>query len=321
MEGDLTFEQRRALLPQHPISLPRGYTLKTEVGDAYFEAVCEWIAMHISGLCWTGPSDVGKTTVLRESMRRLQPVFPRHAFTWISGEQMGAGVDTQDKFMRMCLEQAKKSGKSSGTDSLCKRLTNYLIQLCMDRYGRTCVLFIDEAQRLRGLHFDFLRNVWNRMDWEGFELLCFSLGNDSLRADKDFQLQTYREDNAARFFAKYSRFQGVTSQEALQSILVQYDEELFFPNPLQPYTRFFAKEAFDQGWRLGAEASILFNALNEVNARRISRDHFAGHEMRIVTRAVHSVLMDALQSDSFLPRTGEIDWKSALSRYRDLEPA
>lgn len=317
MNYDLSLRGRMTLQRNHPISVFNGYTARTDVADTYFDSICEWIELLKSGYSWVGPTKVGKSRCVHDCIDRLRREFPNHAFAYISGERDG-DRDSQDRFLRACLEQTKKSSRGGG-DSLCARFTHFLISQARDAGGNTCVLFVDEMQALRSTQLNFLRNVWNRMAIEGYALLVYPIGNEDLLANAELESDAGKQDNVGRFFVKFARFQGVTNADSLFRILEQFDKTLWFPTPNWPFTRFFAEHAFDRGWRLTEETSLIFDAAKAARGLTALPDNFTGFGMGWITGAIHATLKDALLDPDSHPGAVPIDWRGTFERHARKE--
>lgn len=313
MKTDLTLTGRRRASSSHPVFMHEGYLLETDASDAYFEMVSEWVELLKSGLCVTGGSLMGKTRCVKSVMQRLRQEYPSTGLALLSGE-LDSGRDSEDRFLKVCLEQVGRSSRGYA-ESVCGRLTHHFIAECQNVGGRVMALFIDEAQALRSAQLNFIRNVWNRMSLEGYALLVFLIGNSSLKDMAGLAHLSGRQDNIGRFFVKFSTFDGVRTVESLERILRQYDDSLWFPTADWPFSRYFAQESYDEGWRLEHEAGPLLGALKEAQGLSVLPHTFAGFCMGPIVKSIHAMFKDALYDSSFHPGKQQIAWLDILERH------
>lgn len=315
MATDLSLESRRRDNRRHPMMQQDGYWLETDVAAEYFDTLCEWIELLKSGLCWTGDSQVGKSTCIKNIARRIRDEYPDVAVTLISGER-SCNRPNQDRFLKNCLEQTRRTSVGRG-ESLCARMTNHLINECGAVRGRIMVLFLDEGQAFLPEEYDALRSVWNRMNMQGYALLVYTVGNDELLANASREDVSGRHGNVGRFFVKFSNFNGITSEGSLSRILEQFDTGLTYPNAQWPYTRYFAQAAFDKQWRLADESTGLHRALLRMKGATAPSSDFTGWCMGPLLKSVHAMLKDALLTEGYDPSRTPVDWHEILERHAE----
>lgn len=105
------------------------------------------------------------------------------------------------------------------------------------------------------------------------------------------------------------------SGAAHAAILPQYDQ-LFYPTPDMPFSRYFAREAYDAiGWRMQFEVDSLWAALSEYSGVASETDLKRGYSMEWITDPVHFMFKEMLNNDQCHPGAREgLPWLTAIER-------
>lgn len=309
MIEDLAY--RQATQARHPTVRRFGYLLNTTTIDLSKNLLLSWVELGKSGLAFAGASRAGKTTALRAIVAALREAFPHIVFVCLSSETQSA-TDRYERMFTEFMQQLYKDSSVRRRTENCHVFANYLMTLCRDRDASHCVVMMDEAQRLAVHQWEGMAIVWNRLELNEFGMCVFSFGNEELRNRANLiKASAASECIGGRIFVKVLDFDGVRTKDELASILQQYDEQLWFPSPQWPFTRFFAQESYDRGWKLKDETQRYWDALCAYSG---VGEHGAGrgYRMQWITDPIHFVLKDCLNDPQCRPGGKPLRWSTAI---------
>lgn len=310
---NLDLQARRAGQKRHPAFRLHGYMLHTETLAAVKGVISDWVELGKSGMSFAGLSRAGKTYVLLYIAKELHELFPEVVFVYLTAEVQSTADHLNQMFCAF-LGQMHLEVRPRAQAQACSLLANLLLSLCRDRGASDCVILLDEAQKLSTRHWQGMGIVWNRMHIEGVRTMVFPVGNDELHKRADMSTESGYAGVVGRFFVQKMDFDGVRSKEQLAGILPQYDQ-LFYPTPDMPFSRYFAREAYDtMSWRLEQEVDPLWAALSEysgVAQAELTR----GYGMEWITDPVHFMFKEMLNNDDCRPGNKRgLPWSTAIER-------
>jgi hypothetical protein len=192
---------------------------------------------------------------------------------------------------------------------------------CEQMSARRFVLFIDEAQRLSQDDYDFLANIDDGVNLDGFRLFCVFV-NQSDDTNADPKKGRCRIDDmpphiVRRFFMAEHPFRGLVGISETADALGRYDA---IKHEGVPYTAYFAPQAYEGGWRLASEAPKFMAAIEELR-KEAQLNGNSDFPMSIFELAVKRLLVHvAARKESFRGFTQE-EIKEAIKRagYLKLE--
>lgn len=302
---------RRATQARHPTVRRLGYLLNTTAIDLSRSLVLNWVELGKSGLAFAGASRAGKSTAMRAIVAELRTAFPHIVFVCLSSETQSA-TDRYERMFTEFMQQLHKDSSVRRRMDNCNVFANFLMSLCRDKDASHCVVMMDEAQRLAAHQWEGMAIVWNRLELNEFGMCVFSFGNEELRyRAKLIQDGGGPKGIGGRIFVKVLDFDGVRTKDELAAILAQYDERLWFPSPQWPFTRFFARDVFDRGWKLKDETGRFWEALCTYAG---IGDHGPGRgfHMQWITDPIHFVLKDCLNDAQCRPGEKSLRWAKAI---------
>lgn len=309
MMEDLAY--RVAMQARHPTVTRFGYVLETKTIQRADNFLKNWVELGKSGLAFSAPSRMGKTYAIRQLCASVQEQFSHVVCVSVSAETQ-ARTDRFERTYTTLLQQLNKDDTHRQRSKSCDVFANHLLSLCRDASAVHCVVFLDEAQKFSEFQWNALYIALNRLESNDCGMLVYSFGNEELRNRGELFMQSGCQGIEGRFFVKLVDFDGVRTKEELQALLKQYDETLYFPDPLWPFTRYFAQSAYDSGWRLEQEAGAYWSALCEY-AGVPETPSIRGFRMQWITDPIHFVLKDCLvtteKADDAKP-----DWAAAIDQ-------
>ncbi|UUZ76051.1 hypothetical protein LP414_32325 [Polaromonas sp. P1(28)-13] len=126
------------------------------------------------------------------------------------------------------------------------------------------VVFADEAQKLEIEEYEWLREVHDELERNGYRMVTFLIGQPQLKNVKSALKESRQTQIVGRFMIDDIEFHGVRTAEEAASCLLGYDTACY-PNEQWPFTRFFLPQAWSQGLRLVNEAAALWYEFDDAH--------------------------------------------------------
>ena len=287
------------------------YAVFTPAISRFGETIAEWIDNQVPGAYFYGVPRLGKSRAVKFWIERLlQERYDNSLpfFRWIRRHHQQI---SENEFWAELLQSLRNRYWESGKRH--QKLNRLLMQFRTraDRCNTNCiVLMIDEAQTMGPMEWRWLVNLQNLLDDAGYRLTIFSVGSHEL---------TYQHDSfelggdahlTARFMVQSARFHGIRSIAELHYVLRAYDEDSEWPEGTGiSYTRYFAEQAFLDGFRLANCAEFLWSILVDLaphsNRRRITEfpmQHIARTCEFILRQAAKGIPVECLVNDDEMRR-------------------
>jgi len=145
--------------------------------------------------------------------------------------------------------------------SLRTRIVHKLRQVTDTLGDNKVVIFIDEAQHLREIEYEWLRDLHDDLENNDVRLFTFLIGQHQLLAQKAALQAQDKEQIVARFMIEELAFKGLTSEAKCAAVLGAYDTSGEYPaGSGWCYTRFFVPRAYSAGLRLAESAPRVWRA-------------------------------------------------------------
>jgi len=258
-------EANKALDPSgmidHPAFDPNAI-ITTEPINELYQIVRLLILVRETGCCFTAHSGVGKTRALIKIQQALREQLPeivviRHN-TW---NQQVSSIRAFYKHFLTAVGHPELRGE---TFDLRHRLICRLIDMARSSRAPIVVLLIDEANAMRLEDFLFLKDVYNELDKEGVQLITVMMGQDPDFAEVLGILRSRKRlDLISRFARRVVPFRTCSTQKDIRFLLSHYDTARH-PNESGPtWTQHFLPHAWENGFRLGDQASNFLRALEQ----------------------------------------------------------
>lgn len=278
--------------------LEQKYLILTSAIFNFHEIIYDWVVARKSGLYVTGLHRQGKTTAIASVILELRNNLPFVAFLSCIGQRLtNKSKEAFFLYLLSCFNcPALKIGRNVRPDIA---VANFIMVSCAEVGGNQCVLFIDEAQLFSVVHYRYLLELWNILKDRGFILTTILVGQPDLKHLREITGELDHGAVVSRFFVKGHTLTGIKSQKILCNILSQFDSKLFYPAESEwPYSRFFMKEAFDNGWRLEKEGENYWPALCNCSQAKSSDIEASGFRMAWVLDTVHGFFLDCMELDN-----------------------
>jgi hypothetical protein len=257
---------------KHPILVPNGFQIYTKPT----EAVANFILGHIEndhhGASFFGGGGLGKTSA--------QQYLTDHASRWLVDEHRSPiGVATRlimpsgNRRSDGAFYTAITNGlRITNTDRLspCKgkgRLINFVKTRCGQAKQDLMVMFIDNAQRITRAEFDYLADVDEQLTDARLRLfIVFFRQSDASGVDVRDDWSEYPSHMLRRWFMGTHPFSPLVGVAEITHALDRFDRSVCWPTADMPYSRYFAREAFDSGWTLASQAPLMMEVVAKIRA-------------------------------------------------------
>lgn len=248
----------------HPIETRR-YLLGTTEIDKMAQVVTQWIDNRSPGGVIYGKPRLGKSRAIKYLMQVLPAEFdiPMPVFLLNCRQYK---VPNENVFFEDVLKDVGHAIPFSGKPNIKRdRLFKFLLERTEASGQNRIILFIDDAQRLFELHYGWLMDIHNELDRADISMTVLLIGQEELLHQKTAFIQSKKAQIVGRFMVHEYRFSGLKKIDDIQSCLACYDNDSIYPaDSGWSFTRYFMPDAFDDGFRLEACSSDLYDSFKEL---------------------------------------------------------
>ncbi|AOH37571.2 ATP-binding protein [Luteimonas sp. JM171] len=289
---------------EHPIFIPNGYQINTKPTEHLANFILSNIRQGHHGCSVYGGGGLGKTTA--------QQFLTENAGRWLinnkTKQQIGvaarmvmpSGIRRSDRAFWIAMNQRLKLVNSIRMESSLglERLVNFIRTRCGQARQRRMVLFIDNAQRITEAEYQYLEDLDGLVLDENLSLfLVLVRQSDSEGIDVVDDWLERPSHTVRRWFMDTAPFRPLTGIGEITHALSRYDRSVTWPTPDMPFSRYFAKDAFDRGWCLSNEAPVIFDGIRSLR-KEYKLPETDAWPMATFTLVVHSLLADIARDNS-----------------------
>lgn len=253
---------------KHPVDTGK-YLIATNEIDKLCYIVGNWIENRFPGAIIHGRPRLGKTRAIQYLMKVLPneidqniPMFHIRCRTYKSVRESNFFEDILAGVGHASPDLGKPSEKRV-------RLKHFFINAAEKSKQNKIVIFIDDAQKLSAIQYDWLMDIYNELDEYGIVLTTILVGHDELIdrrkkfiKNKDFQI-------VGRFMSDSYQFNGLKDLNDFMVLLEQYDGGTEFPsNSNTSYTQYYFRDYYEKGFRLTNYAEEFFNVFMELQLEK-----------------------------------------------------
>jgi type II secretory pathway predicted ATPase ExeA len=273
----------------------RAFLVKTDSGVQYYLRLKRWLATGNQGAVIYGRPRLGKTSATRWVLGMIQQTYGKVPFVEVpirTQHLQNEGAFFQ--FLSKCCRH-KHYKKGTVADKR-DRLLESLLGRARRSSIRMVILFIDEAQDLEELHYQWLRNISNELDMAGCRLFCLLVGQPELADKRQSLLAEGLEQIVGRFMTESWGFSGLRNSLQLKEVLIGFDNAFYPKVDGKPFVSYFIPQAFEHGFRLEGVSDQLWDEFQKRwNELLIDRPIEIG--MQYVASAITILLNDASAHD------------------------
>jgi len=287
---------------RHLIFTPNGYQFSTKPIETAANFILQGVENDLHGCSLYGGGGLGKSSAVL--------YLTDHCAQWLVDEDeepigvasrfiMPSGIRRSDGafFTAVC-----NGLKISNTDRLSpkrgkERFVNFVKTRCGQARQSLMVMFIDCAQRITRAEYEFLADVDEQLTDAQLRLfLVFVRQSDATGIEVSDDWSDYPSHMVRRWFMATHAFQPLMGTAEVMHALSRYDTEACWPTSDMPFSRYFARNAFDGGWTLAQQAQLLMDG---VNALRLEAGMNAteGWPMQTFTHTVRYLLTNIAGRD------------------------
>lgn len=296
----------------HPIETGK-YLISTNEIDRMYQAVTRWIENRTPGAIIYGRPRLGKTRAISYIINCLPQDFGKN--TPIYHIRCRKYKNPNENFFFEDLLTASGHSISNSGKSIMKRtrLLRFLVERADFSRSNKVIFFIDDAQRLVEINYDWLMDLYNELEHYGITLTTILVGQKELVHQRSAFISGEKYQIVSRFMSQEYQFKGIESLNDLRICLMGYDDYCEYPsNSNWSFTRYFFSEAFARGYRLQHSAEELFQAF--VNLRSESGLSLKAEiPMQYVTLTVEYALRRYGNNGLDLPAIEKIHWEEAIN--------
>ena len=293
----------------HPIETG-SYRIATPAIQSFYELICRCLRYRITGALTYGPPRIGKTRAIEYLRLLLCETHPK--ITTYHAQAEHKPRHAEGPFFANLLEAVGYPEPDSGSNPTKRmRLINKIKESCSRNGSGIVVLFCDEAQRYDENEYEWLRDVHDHLDRIHIRLFTFLVGQQELLSVKTALQHARKTQIVARLMVEELAFHGVRNVGDVATCLAGYDQTCFPRGSDWSFTRFYLPQAVANGYHLGADAALLWNAFSTLHHKHglpgeleIPMDSFA--------RAVEIVLKEGEMRDASNFRPDSALWNLAV---------
>lgn len=256
----------------HPILIPNGYQINTRPTERFANFVRRNISEGFHGCSGWAGGGVGKTSAiiyLTENASRWLLDRDRKVMAVAMRMVMASGIRRSDRAFWASLNDRMGMGASRGMTSAVgmNKVRNLINSRCGQAGVNRLVLFIDNAQRITEAEYEYLEDLDSRILEDGLHLfLVLMRQSDAEGVDVGDDWRDRGSHSIRRWFMATTPFGPLLGIDEVTHALRAYDISAW-PTPETPYSRFFARRAFDNGWRLNGEAALIWEVVNDIRKK------------------------------------------------------
>lgn len=254
--------------PTHPLLIPNGFQISTRPTEMLANFIMRNIEEDHHGVPVYGAGGLGKTSA--------QEYLTNHASQWLvdanrnpigvaarlimpSGQRRSDGAFYNAVNTRLRLSSSDRVPASKGRD----RLLSFVKSRCGQAKLPLMVLFIDNAQRITRAEYDYLADIDEQVTDAQLRLfLVLVRQSDATGVNVIDDWADYPSHMLRRWFMASHAFQPLNGLDDVHHALSRFDRAATWPEPDMPFSRNFAKDAFDQGWTLASETATILEVVN-----------------------------------------------------------
>lgn len=293
----------------HPM-LTKQYIIATPAINAAYREVRRIVSLQIPGAIMFARSRFGKTWAIRYMRVALREDLEDvviHSFRCKKVK-----TPSESAFHEDLLFAVGHENWESGSGSKKKRrLMNYLIDEVGTSNQGKLILFADEAQRLTVTEYEWLKDIHDELDENGYRMITLSVGQPELLSQKGSFRTSKKTHLVMRFMVDEIEFHGLTSMADLKDCLEKYDESCYPSGSDWTFTRYFFPLAFLDGMRVANCAEELWEAFKVAHIKSGVREELE-IPMQYFSSVVETVFSSYFKLDRSDFRISQEMWNQAI---------
>ncbi|MGY1423901.1 ATP-binding protein [Bacillus cereus] len=314
---------RPNILPgTHPIDTG-AYLIATNEINRMFKTVITWIQSRTPGAMIVGNPRLGKTRAIRYLMSVLPtidivgddaPIFSIKCNKF-------KNINEND-FFELFLKEVNHGSPSTGKAiAKRRRLYNFLIEKGLKSSRKRIIIFVDDAQRLHELHYEWLMDIYNELESVGILLTIFLIGQRELLHQRTAFINGNKKQIIGRFMVHEYYFKGILNINDIEKCLQAYDDASIYPlGTSWTFTRYFFPDQYNKGFRLANYAKELYEIFEDISRENNQKSNIEV-PMFYFTGTIESALRYLGTDGINISEISKQDWRECIqqSGYIDAE--
>lgn len=260
---------RQAHYLSHPV-VNDSMRLATQSVKEVFEIVQHLIIHHFPGSPFVGAFRMGKTKTIEILCDELRRIFPRLVFGTLIAKKHDK--PTEKAFWGDALDDFEHGASLYGSAAeRRRRFMALIVSAVRSLSGDHYVFFVDEGQCWALPEWVWMRDLTNDLNKRGVRTTTIVFAHEEIYLLRDMLMSTGRTDLLGRFFLTPHVFRGLRDGKELQVLMQPLDDPSKHEHPRGSgicMSEFFLPTAYSAGWRLAAEAPLLWGAFERIAARQ-----------------------------------------------------
>jgi hypothetical protein len=307
-------DTQRPYIPKGSYPIETGkYLLSTNEIDRMYQTVIQWIASRLPGAIIFGRPRLGKTRAISYLINCLPQDFGENTPIYHIRCRKYKNVN-ENFFFEDLLAAVGHSLFEKGKSNMKRtRLIRFLVERADISGNNRIIFFIDDAQRLVEIHYDWLMDLYNELDHYGITLTTILVGQKELVHQRSAFKSGEKFQIVGRFMSQEYQFRGIETLNDLRICLMGYDDYCEYPlNSNWSFTKYFFSDSFIRGYRLQHSAEELYQVF--VNLRReYGLPQMVEIPMQYVTLTIEYALKRFGNNGLDLPVIEKTHWEEAIN--------
>ncbi len=307
--------------PVHPMGRNNDYLMTTRPIERIAQTVVRWIQFNRPGGMIFGQRRRGKSRAVSWLKKYLKDLlgYPIEVVNVCARSPKDEPYRVQHFLDNLLDAVAETASPRETTSAKFTKVRNKLLVYARRSPARKVVIVIDDAQRLKKPHYEWLMSFLNELESK-YQTQAFVIlvGQPELVQIRELFLSEGALQLTGRFMPEAVEFVGHRSEEELRYSFDRIDRHLFWPrNSGVSYTAYHAPEAARDGWGLALEAERFWKLWVQMReARKIPcADEMS---MQALTGIAYFTLVDFASQPGF-SRLSEADIEMIIEAQGYLE--
>jgi hypothetical protein len=296
----------------HPIETGK-YLLSTNEIDRMYQTVIQWVESRLPGAIIFGRPRLGKTRAISYLIKCLPQDFGENTPIFHIRCRRYKNVN-ENFFFEDLLASVGHSLFEKGKSNMKRtRLLRFLVERAVSSGNNRIIFFIDDAQRLVEIYYDWLMDLYNELDHCGITLTTILVGQKELVHQRTAFISGEKFQIVGRFMSQEYQFKGIENSDDLRICLMGYDDYCEYPiSSNWSFTKYFFSDSFMRGYRLQQSAEDLFQVFVDLR-REYGLPQKVEIPMQYVTLTIEYALKRFGNNNLDLPAIEKSHWEEAIN--------
>lgn len=245
----------------HPIEA-RTYTIITRQVEDFMTTVETINEFSIPGMIGYGPSRTGKTVCVKTVVEALNHKHGKELSIMRTVIETHRKGENRVFYEEMCRNLGLRWHKARPSGSELRSLVvNHMIVEGRKKKNKI-MLIVDEASKMLVEDFNYLMDIYNRLENCGIRLICVLVGTEKLAKIREELIRSGELQIVGRFMIHSFEFRAVVGVDEIREVLSGLDSYVTYHG--RSVTEDVFPENYRQGRRLADEAENIAEAISDI---------------------------------------------------------